>query len=106
MRDRAQGVMIGQPDEKYTLRSSTSRGRVPSRRALQRGPRLRCDVADQTRFSKHEVVAALRRAGLPLVADEARRSLPDEVDGEQVAEFGLRHGITRDWLVSQMGGSP
>jgi hypothetical protein len=57
-------------------------------------------------MKKTEIVAVLRRAGLPEVADEANRSLPDEVDLEQLQEFGLRHGITRDWLVSRMGGSP
>jgi hypothetical protein len=48
----------------------------------------------------------LRNAGLEHVAEEAERSLPDEVDLERAAEFGLRHGITRDELISRMGGSP
>lgn len=63
-------------------------------------------MAGPIRLSKEEVVAMLRRAGLPEVAEDANRSLPDPVDLEVVAQFGGRHGITRDWLISRMGGSP
>jgi len=57
-------------------------------------------------MSKEELVRVLRNAGLDEVAEEAERSLPDEVDLDRAAEFGLRHGITRDELISRMGGSP
>jgi ABC-type antimicrobial peptide transport system ATPase subunit len=57
-------------------------------------------------MKKHEIVRVLRNAGLEDAAEEAERSLPDEVDSERAAEFGLRHGITRDELISRMGGSP
>ena len=57
-------------------------------------------------MTKHEIIRMLRNAGLEHVAEEAERSLPDEVDLERAAEFGLRHGITRDELISRMGGSP
>ena len=57
-------------------------------------------------IKKHEIVRVLRNAGFPDVAEEAERSLPDEVELEQVAEFGARYGITRDELISRMGGSP
>jgi hypothetical protein len=53
-----------------------------------------------------EIVRMLRNAGLPQVADEAERSLPDPVDLERAAEFGADYGITRDELISRMGGSP
>ena len=53
-----------------------------------------------------QVVEMLRKAGLPEVAEEAERSLPDPVELERAAEFGQRHGITRDELISRMGGSP
>ena len=53
-----------------------------------------------------EVVRVLRNAGFPEAAEEAERSLPDEVDLERAAEFGARYGITRDVLISRMGGSP
>jgi hypothetical protein len=36
----------------------------------------------------------------------ALRVLPEEVDRQQLEEFGDRHGIPRDGLVSRMGGSP
>jgi hypothetical protein len=55
---------------------------------------------------KEELVRVLRNAGLDEVAEEAERTLPDEVDLDRAAEFGLRHGITRDELISRMGGSP
>jgi hypothetical protein len=57
-------------------------------------------------ITKHEIVRMLRNAGLPHVAEEAERSLPDEVDLERAAEFGARYGLTRDELISRMGGSP
>jgi hypothetical protein len=57
-------------------------------------------------MDKHEIVRVLRNAGLPEVADEAARSLPEEVDLERVAEFAARYGITKDRLISWMGGSP
>ena len=57
-------------------------------------------------MTKAEVIRLLRNAGLPHVAEEAERSLPDEVDLERAAEFGARYGITRDELISRMGGSP
>jgi hypothetical protein len=57
-------------------------------------------------MTKAEVIRVLRNAGLPHVAEEAERSLPDEVDLERAAEFGARYGITRDELISRMGGSP
>jgi hypothetical protein len=57
-------------------------------------------------MTKIEVVRVLRNAGFLQLADEAARSLPDEVDVEQVVEFGARHGITTDDLANRMGGSP
>jgi hypothetical protein len=57
-------------------------------------------------IAKREIVEMLRRAGLPEAADEADRSLPDRVELERAQEFGARYGITRDELISRMGGSP
>jgi hypothetical protein len=54
-------------------------------------------------IAKREIVELLRRAGHPEVAEEADRSLPDPVELEIAAEFGMRYGITRDELIS---GSP
>jgi len=57
-------------------------------------------------MTKNEIVRVLRNAGLNDAADEAEQSLPDELDIEEAVQFGLRYGITRDELVSLMGGSP
>jgi hypothetical protein len=57
-------------------------------------------------IAKREIVEMLQKAGLPQVADEADRSLPDPVELERAQEFGARYGITRDELISRMGGSP
>jgi hypothetical protein len=48
----------------------------------------------------------LDEAGHPEVAEEPDRSLPDPVELEIAAEVGMRYGITRDELISRMGGSP
>ena len=57
-------------------------------------------------MKKHEIVRMLRKAGLAEAAEDAERSLPDEVELERAQEFGARYGITRDVLISRMGGSP
>ena len=56
--------------------------------------------------TKRHIIEVLRTAGLPQVAEEANRTLPDEVDLEVAAEFVGRYGITKDVLISRMGGSP
>ncbi len=57
-------------------------------------------------YSRQWVVDTLRRIGYSQEADEALRDLPEQVDLQQLQEFGDRHGISRDELVSRMGGSP
>jgi hypothetical protein len=57
-------------------------------------------------YTRQWVVDTLRRIGYQREAEEASRVLPDEVDREQLEEFGDRVGISRDELVSRMGGSP
>lgn len=52
------------------------------------------------------LVNMLRNAGYPKAAEEAEQQLPDPVTMEQVQEFAARHGISRDEITSQMGGSP
>lgn len=56
--------------------------------------------------SRQEVVDMLRRAGLSDVADEAMAELPDRVTFEEAEKWAGQHGVTRDVLISQMGGSP
>jgi hypothetical protein len=58
------------------------------------------------KYGRQEVVDLLRKAGLPDAADEAIAELPDPVSYEDVDEWATRHAITRDVLISQLGGSP
>jgi hypothetical protein len=57
-------------------------------------------------YSKQEVVLMLRRCGYPQLAEEASRELSDPVDLDELREWNSRHGLTRDELISNMGGSP
>jgi hypothetical protein len=57
-------------------------------------------------YSRQWVVDTLRHLGLTQAADDALRDLPEEIDGEQLREFGDRHGIGSDTLTERMGGSP
>ena len=57
-------------------------------------------------LTRQFVVDILRRTGFPEAADEAMRALPDPVDVDDVATWGAKYGITKDELVSRMGGSP
>jgi hypothetical protein len=57
-------------------------------------------------YSRQWVADTLRRLGYQQEADEALRVLPDEVDLQQLQEFGDRHGISRSELIDRMGGSP
>jgi hypothetical protein len=60
----------------------------------------------EVQYSRQELVQMLRNAGFYEAADEAALVLPDPVDLARVAEWGQRHGITRDVLISRQGGSP
>jgi hypothetical protein len=57
-------------------------------------------------ITRQHVVDLLRGAGLPEAAEEAGRALPDPVEYIDAEEFLAQHGITRDELVSRVGGSP
>ena len=52
------------------------------------------------------VIDLLRRLGYTKAAEEATHELPDPVSMEEIKRFGDRHGISRDELMSQLGGSP
>jgi hypothetical protein len=52
------------------------------------------------------LVNTLRRLGYTEAADEAARELPDPVSLEEVTKFADRYNISRDEVISQMGGSP
>jgi hypothetical protein len=57
-------------------------------------------------YSRQWVVDTLRHLGFTREAEEALRELPEEVDQEQLLEFGDRHGIGSNNLIDRMGGSP
>ena len=61
---------------------------------------------DTVRIGREEVVRMLRRAGLFEAAEEAIRDLPDPVDLDVVQAWGAQRGISRETLISRMGGSP
>jgi hypothetical protein len=52
------------------------------------------------------VIDLLRRLGYTRAAEEAARELPDPVTMEEIYKFGDRHRISRDDIMSEMGGSP
>ena len=57
--------------------------------------------------SKAVVADALRRVGLaPDLIREVLAPLPDPVDLDKYSDELIRYGITRDQLMSRMGGSP
>ncbi len=56
--------------------------------------------------SRQDVVDVLRTLRYPELADEASRELPDPVDVNRLENWAIQHGLSRDAMVSQMGGSP
>jgi hypothetical protein len=60
----------------------------------------------QMGYSRQWLVRTLRHLGYQQEADDALRELPDDIDLEQLEAFGNRHGLNRDQLMDQMGGSP
>jgi hypothetical protein len=72
------------------------------------GVKTKTSVVEAMRmaYSRKWVADTLRRIGYQQEADEALRELPEQVDRHQLEEWGDRHGISRDELMSQMGGSP
>lgn len=57
-------------------------------------------------YTRQYMVDLLRQAGLPQLADEAARDLPDLIDAGRLEEWEVEHGISRDDLISRFGGSP
>ena len=57
-------------------------------------------------LTRHHVIDVLRKAGLPEMADDALRELPDPADQEPVAAWAVPYDIDMDELISRMGGSP
>jgi hypothetical protein len=57
-------------------------------------------------YSRQHVVNELSRLGYRELADEASRDLPDLIDVNRLAQWGIQHGITLNDLISESGGSP
>jgi hypothetical protein len=57
-------------------------------------------------YTREHVVDMLRRTGLHTAADDAVLELPDPVDLDDLQTWAMKRGITRDAMVSWMGGSP
>jgi hypothetical protein len=57
-------------------------------------------------YSRQEIAANLRRTGYPDLADQAERELPEHMDIDQLMSFAQTHGVSRDDVISAMGGSP
>jgi hypothetical protein len=57
-------------------------------------------------YSRQYVADGLRRLGFPELAGQALQELPDPVDEDQIQAWVLQHGITKDDIISNMGGSP
>ena len=57
-------------------------------------------------YSRQHVVDVLHTLQRPDLADEASRDLPDPVDIDRLAAWMMQYGLSRDEMVSRMGGSP
>jgi hypothetical protein len=55
---------------------------------------------------KQWFVDTLRHLGYTEAADAAAQELPDPVPMEDLKKFADRYAISRDEIMSQMGGSP
>ena len=56
--------------------------------------------------TRQHMVDILRIVGLRELAEEAHRALPDPIEYNAATRFLFRYGITKDELISRMGGSP
>ena len=57
-------------------------------------------------YSRQQVIDQLSGLGYRELAEEAALELPDPVDINRLEEWCLQHGLTRDEVISRMGGSP
>ncbi|MGH3204633.1 MAG: hypothetical protein ACRDOA_13570 [Streptosporangiaceae bacterium] len=56
-------------------------------------------------YDRQWIIDRLQRLGYTREADEAR-ALPEQVSGEDLLAWSDKQGISRDELMSRMGGSP
>ena len=60
----------------------------------------------QEQYGRQWVADLMRHVGFKELADEASRDLPDPVDVKQLEAWCTQHGLSYDYLISRMGGSP
>lgn len=58
-----------------------------------------------TQVSRDHVRNILRVAGLTPEEEQSILALPYPADLEQVLVIFARYGVTKDWLISRLGGS-
>jgi hypothetical protein len=58
------------------------------------------------KISRQHLTDVLRKAGLPDVAEEVQLTMPEAMDLDEAAAWCGRRGITKDQLISLIGGSP
>jgi hypothetical protein len=56
--------------------------------------------------TRQELADTLRQSGFAEIVDEVLQVLPDPVDPEHAARILQGYGVTKDELISRMGGSP
>jgi hypothetical protein len=56
--------------------------------------------------TREHVLDILSRAGLTPEQEQRILALPYPIDFERVVKEFAEFGVTRDWLISRMGGSP
>jgi hypothetical protein len=57
-------------------------------------------------LDRKEIAAILKRAGLPDLAAKAEAELSEHVRRDELDRFEERYRLSKDWLISRMGGSP
>jgi hypothetical protein len=57
-------------------------------------------------YSRQYVVDRLRHLGFSALVEDALHELPEQVDDDELSAWGMQHGVTRDKMISDMGGSP
>jgi hypothetical protein len=57
-------------------------------------------------YDRQWIIDKLQRLGYTQEADDAARTLPDQVSADELLAWSDRHGLSRDELISRMGGSP
>jgi hypothetical protein len=59
-----------------------------------------------TLITRENVLDILARAGLTPEQEQAILALPYPVEVDRVTEAFARYGVTKDWLIGRLGGSP